>query len=227
MSLAQKLETMRRPTVLVLGDSYVDVDVQGNVSRQAAEAPSCPVFLESCRHIRSGGAGAVAEMVAGLGADVVSVGMCAGRRERYFVDGAEPRRHDSNVDLAHDARAARHLDEVSSFMAAADVVAIADYAQLTCSPALLSLLFAHPRAKTIPIVVDPHRAPDWERYSGALLMKYNEEQRYAVPSRRASRFFPSFVVTLGANGALWSEAPYEDLRHARPPLQGGGRHWRG
>jgi len=73
-SLVELLENAGRPRVCVVGDVMLDTYVWGGVSRISPEGPIPVVHASKTEH-RPGGAGSLAAMLSGLGAEVALVGM--------------------------------------------------------------------------------------------------------------------------------------------------------
>jgi D-beta-D-heptose 7-phosphate kinase/D-beta-D-heptose 1-phosphate adenosyltransferase len=83
--LVGRVESLGTPKVLVIGDIILDRYIWGDVERVSPEAP-VPVFVPYKTEDRLGGAGAVAAMLATLGAEVTLQGL-AGIDETAFVVG--------------------------------------------------------------------------------------------------------------------------------------------
>lgn len=73
-SLVELLENAGQPRVCVVGDVMLDTYVWGRVSRISPEGPIPVVHADKTEH-RPGGAGSVAAMLSGLGAEVTLVGL--------------------------------------------------------------------------------------------------------------------------------------------------------
>jgi D-beta-D-heptose 7-phosphate kinase/D-beta-D-heptose 1-phosphate adenosyltransferase len=72
--LYEFLKSAGRPRIGVIGDMMLDVYVWGDVARISPEGP-IPVLRVQRREHRPGGAGSVAAMLSGLGADALPVGL--------------------------------------------------------------------------------------------------------------------------------------------------------
>ncbi|MCD6416992.1 MAG: bifunctional heptose 7-phosphate kinase/heptose 1-phosphate adenyltransferase [Planctomycetes bacterium] len=73
-SLQDLMDALGRPRIAVVGDMMLDTYVRGDVSRISPEGP-IPVLRVEKREQRPGGAGSVAAMLAGFGADALPVGL--------------------------------------------------------------------------------------------------------------------------------------------------------
>ena len=63
---------VRTGPVVVLGDALLDIDLVGKVARLAPDAP-VPVLDDATEHLRPGGAGLSAQLLAADGHDVVLI----------------------------------------------------------------------------------------------------------------------------------------------------------
>lgn len=168
---------MSRP-VVVVGDTLLDVDVEGAVTRLCPEAP-VPVLDERARHARPGGAGLAAVLAAREGSEVVLVTALARDSGGRELDRLLRRAGVEVVDLGLDGetptkervRSDRHLllrvdrggggtcgapgEEARRALAKAAAVLVADYGrEATRRPELRAALAA--TAARVPVVWDPH-----------------------------------------------------------------------
>jgi D-beta-D-heptose 7-phosphate kinase/D-beta-D-heptose 1-phosphate adenosyltransferase len=72
--LAQLVDRLGCPRILVIGDLILDRYTHGDAERVSPEAP-VPVLLADDPEVRPGGAASVASLLGGLGADVVAAGV--------------------------------------------------------------------------------------------------------------------------------------------------------
>jgi bifunctional ADP-heptose synthase (sugar kinase/adenylyltransferase) len=161
-----------------LGDFIDDTDVWHETLRQSPEGP-WPVVRELRRESREGGAGAVAAMVEGLGAEVLRLGdvkrRC--RKQRMFVDGRQVMRID-------DDDCTPISDETGASIVASvprgSLVLVADYGKGVVQPMLWRMLCAKAR-----VIVDPsrHRPRSWYRGAWGYLPNRKEA---GVPCVRAA-----------------------------------------
>jgi D-beta-D-heptose 7-phosphate kinase / D-beta-D-heptose 1-phosphate adenosyltransferase len=169
---------MSRP-IVVVGDTLLDVDLEGTASRLTPEAP-VPVLEGLVEHSRPGGAGLAARMAARDGHDVVLVTALgdddAGDRVARLLradgvrvvalpyDGPTPvkkRVRGSGqsllrLDSGTEPGSVTGLpDDLADVLAGAGAVLVADYGRgVTAVPELRELLGALPRR--VPVVWDPH-----------------------------------------------------------------------
>ncbi|MCG8925852.1 PfkB family carbohydrate kinase, partial [Lentzea sp. CC55] len=210
--------------LVVVGDSLLDVDVEGTVERVCPDAPA-PVLDVVGEHPRAGGAALAATMAARDGVDVtlVSALSCdeAGERLRSLVEvpglygrtGAVPvktRLRSGGTSLARVDRAGSGTPEVTDDMLdavlSADFVLASDYGRgLLRDERLRSVL------TRVPVVWDPHpRGP--APVPGARLVTPNLAEATAFsglagPDEAARELAARWraravVVTLGSRGAL-------------------------
>jgi rfaE bifunctional protein nucleotidyltransferase chain/domain/rfaE bifunctional protein kinase chain/domain len=193
-----------RPLV-VLGDTLIDVDVDGDVERICPEAP-VPVLDERARHVRPGGAGLAAILAAGDGRAVTLVtalaGDEAGRELRSLLavagvevvdlglTGTTPRktrlRADGRLVLRVDeggagaVRASATPETALRCVQSAAAVLVADYGRgVAADGALRRALADPPRAR--PVVWDPHPSGP-EPVSGVDLVTPNRREAAALTS---------------------------------------------
>ena len=168
---------MSRP-VVVVGDTLLDVDVEGAATRLCPEAP-VPVLDERARYARPGGAGLAAVLAAREGSDVVLVTALArdsgGRELDRLLHGAGVEVVDLGLDgetpTKERVRSDGHLllrvdrggggncgspgEEALRALATAAAVLVADYGhETTRQPELRAVLAA--TAARVPVVWDPH-----------------------------------------------------------------------
>jgi D-beta-D-heptose 7-phosphate kinase/D-beta-D-heptose 1-phosphate adenosyltransferase len=163
--------------VLIVGDLMTDVDIHGTCTRFAAEAAGCPVIREDRRESRPGGAGAVAEMVLGLGAiPDLATGPETSIRTRFLVGGRQLWRHDIDAQPPAPDESARLCATVEAAVRRVEVVLISDYGRGVCSPAVVQTAIRGGLARHLPVIVDPPRGQDWSPYRGATLIKCNRPE---------------------------------------------------
>lgn len=168
---------MSRP-VVVVGDTLLDVDVEGTATRLCPEAP-VPVLDERARYTRPGGAGLAAVLAAREGREVVLVTALApdsgGRELDRLLRGAGVEVVDLGLDggtpTKERVRGDGHLllrvdrgdggtcgppgEEARRALAKAAAVLVADYGhEVTRQPELRAALAA--TAARVPLVWDPH-----------------------------------------------------------------------
>jgi D-beta-D-heptose 7-phosphate kinase/D-beta-D-heptose 1-phosphate adenosyltransferase len=212
--------------LVIVGDSMLDVDIDGTVTRISPEAP-VPVVDAERMWQRPGGAGLAAILAARSESDVVLVTALAddpaGRTLRALLRDAGVRvlalplagttvcktriraRGQSVLRLDHGdgTAAAETLDqEVIRTVAGARAVLVSDYGNgITSHPLLRGLL--QDVAPRIPVVWDPHpRGAD--PIPGAALVTPNEAEAQGLSAERLRERWQvhAVCVTLGDRGAL-------------------------
>ncbi len=167
---------MRGPLVIV-GDTLLDIDLEGSADRLTPDAP-VPVLDGLVERPRPGGAGLAAMMAAADGHDVVLVTALgdddAGRRVEELLCGVAVHRlrYDGPTPVKQRVRAAGQsllrldsgstpgtidddVDGLAAVLAGAGAVLVADYGRgVTAVPSLRRLLEGLPRR--VPLVWDPH-----------------------------------------------------------------------
>ncbi len=187
--------------VVVVGDSLLDVDLEGHVERLSPEAP-VPVFDTDCLRVRPGGAALAAVLaarevddvvlVSGIGSDTDGRRLAAIAAERCTVVplelvGTTVTKTRVRTDVQHLLRidAGDGVTEHTPISASArrafdgaDAIVVADYGRgTTFHPGIRRLLAGC--ARDIPIVWDPHprgSAPT----AGATLVTPNLREAYAA-----------------------------------------------
>ncbi|MGO1052315.1 PfkB family carbohydrate kinase [Crossiella sp. CA198] len=217
-------------SLVVLGDSLLDVDLDGRAARLCPDAPA-PVLDLDGRRDRPGGAALAASLAAADGEAVTLVTALAADAEAdrlratltgvSTVAGALPGsttvkarlraegRSLARLDYGHSARPPATEDMLDA-VACATAILVSDYGRgLTEDPRLRALLTS--QARRIPVVWDPHpRGPD--PVPGVRLATPNRaealaaagaEDEYEAAARLRRRWRAGAVaVTLGAGGAL-------------------------
>jgi D-beta-D-heptose 7-phosphate kinase / D-beta-D-heptose 1-phosphate adenosyltransferase len=188
---------MSRP-IVIIGDTLLDVDLEGTASRLAPDAP-VPVLEGLVEHPRPGGAGLAARMAARDGLEVLLVtalgGDDAGDRLRRLLgaDGVRvvPLGYEGPTAVKKRVRCSRQSllrldsgtdpgtvtslpDGLAALLAGAGAVLVADYGRgVTAVPQLRDLLLTlSPR---VPVVWDPHPRGS-EPVPGVRLVTPNEAE---------------------------------------------------
>ncbi len=171
--------------VVVVGDTLLDVDVEGSVDRLCPDAPA-PVLAVQGEQARPGGAGLAAVLVAGRGTPVRLVTALEddepGRRLRGLLEGAVdvhcgPSEGGTVVKCRWRAGGRSMLrtdrgrgEPVPGFAAAVDLdaafagagaVLVSDYGRGVAADAGVRAALARAVARRVPVVWDPHpRGPE-------------------------------------------------------------------
>lgn len=211
--------------LVVVGDSLLDIDVEGTVSRLCPDAPA-PVLEVSAEHPRAGGAALAATMAARDGVDVTLVSALSedssGEQLRSLIEvpcvfgrapavPAKTRLRCAGTSLARVDRgggsgAPQVTDEMLDAVLSADFVLASDYGRGLLRDERLRAVLTR-----VPVVWDPHpRGP--APVPGVRLVTPNLPEATAFsgtsdPDEAASRLLSAWqaravVVTLGSGGAL-------------------------
>ncbi|WP_312888164.1 PfkB family carbohydrate kinase [Nonomuraea rhodomycinica] len=217
--------------LVVIGDTLLDVDVEGGADRLCPDAP-VPVVDVDAEHARPGGAGLAALLAARDGADVVLVtaigddqdgrrlcGLLAGEVElvRLPLRGGTVRktriraRGQTLVRVDSGDGRARHAahDEVAAALRQAGAVLVSDYGR-GVTRVTRELL----RGADAPLVWDPHPKGEQPVPGCALVTPSEAEARllcdgpYEGPDQAARHLMRALraravAVTLGGRGAAW------------------------
>jgi D-beta-D-heptose 7-phosphate kinase/D-beta-D-heptose 1-phosphate adenosyltransferase len=170
---------MMKPLV-VIGDTLLDVDVEGSVDRLCPDAPA-PVLAVDAEHARPGGAGLAAVLVAGRGVPVRLVTALSddqpGERLRGLLDGAVdvlagPATGGTVVKcrLRAGGRSMLRTDrgtgepvpgfaaglDLDAALAGAGAVLVSDYGRGVAADPDVRAALARAIARRVPVVWDPH-----------------------------------------------------------------------
>jgi rfaE bifunctional protein nucleotidyltransferase chain/domain/rfaE bifunctional protein kinase chain/domain len=236
----------RRGPLVVLGDSMLDIDIEGEANRLSPEAP-VPVVDVTRQRRRPGGAGLAALLAAGSGQDVILLTAIGNddhgdALRNLLADHVDVRAlplHGSTVCkcrvTAGDvpllrvdsgsgrARPAALPPGVASALASAGAILVADYGRGVAGlPAIRQAL---PGMSSLPVIWDPHpRGPAPVR--GCTLVTPNAaEARLSSgvehPAEQGRRLCANWhsravAVTIGGRGAVLTEA--DPLRTTHLPL---------
>jgi D-beta-D-heptose 7-phosphate kinase/D-beta-D-heptose 1-phosphate adenosyltransferase len=228
--LAQLVDRLRRPRILVIGDLILDRYTHGDAERVSPEAP-VPVLLADDPEVRPGGAASVASLLRALDADVSAVGVVGddsdGRvlvrllkeadidargvrcdpnrpttsKERFL--GRAVGRHSQQilrVDRESRSPLPAHLERdlvegLAAFLEGYKAVLVSDYGKGVCTPTLLAAIADVCGQRSIPLLVDPTRIPDYGRYRGASVIKPNRQEAELAVGRPIHS--PDEAVTAG------------------------------
>ncbi|GAB4341622.1 MAG: D-glycero-beta-D-manno-heptose-7-phosphate kinase [Candidatus Abyssubacteria bacterium] len=204
--LLQRLETVRSPAIVVVGDLMLDLYVWGAVERVSPEAPVQVLKVES-EEPRPGGAGNVAANLAALGARVFCCGITGddanGRRlvqllknlkvdtSGILKDKTRPTTVKTRM-IAHgqqllrvDRETAQWLDEslqtamlerITGLLPKMDALLISDYGKGAIPDSLISRVIALCNEHGKPVLVDPARQRDYRCYKGCTVLKPNKNE---------------------------------------------------
>jgi D-beta-D-heptose 7-phosphate kinase/D-beta-D-heptose 1-phosphate adenosyltransferase len=190
MMLAEVVRAMAGKRVTVLGDGIIDEYVHGTSSRLSPEAP-VPVFVETHREERGGGAENVAVQLETLGCKVLRVmpeKSLWSRKTRYVVDGHQLLRVDADKIA---------LRESYNDLSLTDAFVVSDYAKGWVSPQRCRALINQARHLQIPVVVDP-KGRDWTKYEGCSVICPNDLEAKEIPAH----LFRTILYKRGPKG-LW------------------------
>jgi len=215
--------------VLVIGDIILDHDVYLKTVRESPEGGGIPIVQRTGADLRLGGAGAVAVMAAALGADAWLSGILgdAGSEEmrdglatalensgvditgiptecrnstiktRYFMDGTQTLREDCESTSPIPTTIVQQLKDAWPL---ADVVLIADYGKGVVTPLLMD--FVRARFHDVPVIVDPARGADWERYRNVSCICPNRAESSEMVIRKA---IPRVLQKMDTNGIIFRD----------------------
>lgn len=211
----------RRPNrrVLVIGDVMLDSDIRLTANRLSGEGAPVARFVDPV--YRPGGAGAVAMMAAGLGAEVHLFGvagndgaaqllkqlldgidgcllLCGGRKttqkSRVFIDGTQAVRIDEESTEPVKGNDLARL--ISDLPRDVDVVLITDYAKGVVTPELMRAVRKLYVKRGVPVIVDPRADGEWQRYRDVACITPNRRE-YGTAIEKTVR-----VATLGIGSVV-------------------------
>ena len=200
--LADAVRTLRRASVLVVGDAMLDRYVYGHVKRVSPEAP-VPVIAVEREVAMPGGAGNVVRNLTALGAAVAFVsvvgddqagsdltGLIGGQpgvepwllvqggratttKTRFIAAGQQLLRADhEEPSPIHERLAERMVRIAADAVAATTIMVLSDYQKGVLAGDTCQRLIAAARAAGRRVVVDP-KGVDYSRYAGADLVTPN------------------------------------------------------
>lgn len=203
IELALALSRIGRPRVLVVGDYIVDAEIECETARFAQEAAHCPVWKwhPSQTKAKPGGAGAVSAMVESLGADAFLVTDQTGcaTKTRYFVNGVQQLRIDTDARPLSAEQTDRLAAHVADEVQRADCVLVADYGKGACADVVLRAAIDGAKARGIPCIADPAHGRYWGCYEGNSMFKCNSVE-WDLACKEGWCGEPTIVVTQGADG---------------------------
>lgn len=205
-SLAQKLQNLGKPRILVVGDLILDRYVWGEVERISPEAP-IPVLFAQRQEARLGGAGSVVSNLKALGAEALIFGIVGAdepaRRFLSIMKGLglltrgivkEPSRpttqktrfiarvqHILRVDeevvsCLSEKIETKILSRLKKELSGSSALLLSDYNKGLLSPGVCRKIIATARKANLPVLVDPARIRDYSKYKGAYLVTPNREE---------------------------------------------------
>jgi D-beta-D-heptose 7-phosphate kinase/D-beta-D-heptose 1-phosphate adenosyltransferase len=214
--LLDRLESLGRPRLLIVGDLILDRYVTGDVLRISPEAP-IPVLSARSSEPRLGGAGNVAANLRAMKADVRIIGVVGddapglGLQEMLgekgvdltglVVDAGRPTTEKARMlsgvqqMLRVDWEETRPLDEpiveqllapLAEAVAWAEAVVLSDYGKGVLARPVLERAIALARERGIPVLVDP-KGGDYSIYRGATLVTPNRKEAELALGRRIER----------------------------------------
>ena len=211
--LVDRLESIKSPRILVLGDIILDRYLWGQVDRISPEAP-IQVFHVTREDYRLGGAGNVANNLKSLGAEVRLAGLCGEDSggellrnkvaeldlsiEGILVDPDRPTivksRHLAQnqqilrVDRERLGPASEKVGKTFVQMLSGfkpDCLILSDYGKGVCTVDILRTMIIQAREMDIPVLVDP-KTTDYGRYAGATTITPNRNEFEKASGRDAS-----------------------------------------
>ena len=205
-SLAQIVENLGKPRIIIVGDLILDRYVWGDVERISPEAP-IPVLYAKRREARLGGAGSVVSNLKALGAKILIFGILGSdeaaaqflsiMKELGLVTRGivkEPSRpttvktrfiariqHILRVDEEvvsplSEKIEAKILTHLEKELPGSSAVLISDYNKGLLSPRFCQKIIAAARKENLAVLVDPARIRDYSKYKGAHLVTPNREE---------------------------------------------------
>jgi D-beta-D-heptose 7-phosphate kinase/D-beta-D-heptose 1-phosphate adenosyltransferase len=205
-TLLARLESIKPPTILVVGDLMLDLYVWGSVERISPEAPVQVLKVKS-EESRPGGAGNVAGNLSALGARSLCCGVVGddahGRSlcrmlGRFKADTSGILRDKNRPTtvktrmIAHsqqllrvDREEARELGQslqakmlknIDRLLPSCDAVMLSDYGKGTIPDELVSDILSACKKHNKLVLVDPARQRDFRSYNGCTVLKPNSAE---------------------------------------------------
>lgn len=207
MSLSALFSRFKKHNILVVGDFMMDSYTIGSVKRISPEAPVIVVKAEKNLKL-PGGAGNVVFNLVSLGAEVTPLGrlgndnakdeLCSyfkqeqvDTRYLYVQNGYQTpiknrviaaNQQIVRIDFEENTPLSEELEkkiiaDLPEILKPISVIAISDYAKGFLTKKFLKALIEKASELNIPIIVDP-KGSDFEKYSGAYLIKPNLHEAY-------------------------------------------------
>lgn len=181
--LMRIIDAWQGKRVLVVGDVCRDqwIDCEERENPEAA----APVYRKLSTIRESWG---MAELVTSLVDDVGGKACVLSRdtfayKTRLLVDGACQLRFDRDpLEPMTECEETQVFANIAKAMPTVDAVIVSDYGKGTCTPDVLQTVFDAASAAGVPVLVDPARGTDWERYRGATWIKANMAERDDGPA---------------------------------------------
>jgi D-beta-D-heptose 7-phosphate kinase/D-beta-D-heptose 1-phosphate adenosyltransferase len=200
------IEQLRKARVQVWGDGILDVYHYGRSDRICPEAP-VPVFVETSRDSRAGGAANVVRNLDSLGCKTISTlsEFCDwSEKHRYLVSGHQLLRVDADK-MSKPGRAELRKD--------VDCLVISDYAKGWCGFDECRWIINEAIERGIPVVVDP-KGTDWAKYKGCTVICPNELEAKTMTGIHGQFMpkFPAVLYKLGAKGMWLDQEGKESIK---------------
>jgi D-beta-D-heptose 7-phosphate kinase / D-beta-D-heptose 1-phosphate adenosyltransferase len=204
VKLTSLISQWQGKNALVIGDPMVDCYVHGEARRLSPEAP-VPVFVETSREERRGGADNVAHNLEVLGLKTFRIfpPLPWTTKTRYLAGNHQLMRVDADVHRA--INTAWYVIHATALLS--QVVVISDYNKGALSEDLCLRLIRACKAHDIPVVVDP-KGNDWLKYAGASVVCPNEHELQTT----ALGIVTTELQKLGSRGMLL-KVPEEEPIH--------------
>jgi D-beta-D-heptose 7-phosphate kinase/D-beta-D-heptose 1-phosphate adenosyltransferase len=193
------IEQLRKARIQVWGDGILDVYHYGRSDRICPEAP-VPVFVETSRDSRAGGAANVVRNLDSLGCKTISTlseFVDWSEKHRYLVSGHQLLRVDADK-MSKPGRAELRQN--------VDCLIISDYAKGWCGFEQCQTLIGEATKRGIPVVVDP-KGTDWAKYKGGTVICLNELEAKSITGN-----FPNVLHKLGARGMWLDQEGKESIK---------------
>ncbi len=138
--------------------------------------------------------------------------------------------HESRVAIS-ESLSADLWESLKSRLAEFDAILVADYLKGVCTVRLLQQIITTARAHGEPVLIDPGKTTDYERYRGASLLKPNrgeaelvcgnaldstEQALQAADTLRATWGLDAAIITLDRDGLVLSECGNREILPSEP-----------
>ena len=176
--------------IAVVGDAMSDIDIHLELVKTI---DGMPVYRESKRHTRPGGAANVALMCRTLNADVRLLSCGYSYKTRHYLDETIFR-IDRDIDLSPttDCRL-KWKGELIAFDP--DIILVCDHAKGVVTSEVMEML----KSLGKPIYVDPCVTSDWYLFLGVGCISANLNEWKSAPAMSAS----VLIERMGSGGVIW------------------------